>query len=1093
MSGREKPRARAVAPTARGVMQTILGAALLAAGLTCGLFALATAGSALLVACATGLLEVLLARSRRVRTGPLSRLLPAPERRGGAWARLDQHGRELERTRDLPTARGLYRQGPSTLLWRDAFGFWRATGTEPSGREVCVPPAPNERLSRILDARGAHGIAELADERDAAGVRPYEKGDGLRKISWRQSAHHGELMSFEDAGPETPPVLVVADTLGACDANALAAAVASALLALHRRPDVLLTDGSASWRTPVQQERFLASLVPEAATTEEVAARSLAVERLAAQGRRRIVLVTCDEHGELARALRQGRHARTLTVICATGDAGVTEAREGRSDAGRDAGADGRAGQVAASALGEVAATLSCCALGALTIVPLVSLFRRGAWEAPCLAMLLVALGVGSAVPAVLRARRAARPLRAGASALLALALVASGLMVTSSLFEARRGFSLLESTAELAQAADAPGEAEGAGEKAAPLEALLAIVADGADQLAGAQADAEDEAWDLVIVLGGTTVSALGALLAGSRALRCCTALVPLGIAAADQLVMGAVRPVWTATVVALGLLLARVAGRPSRGAPRLGAVVLLACALAASGSAIAWGAGAAKTRLGQGGDGGDTPAAEQSGVPRIETLVDLSANLTRNSATVALTYTTSIGKPLYLRLGVLDRFDGSEWRFSDKGSALYEEVNWSLYDGIIGYARGEGTTFVTTIWTDGESVPAPPGTRAVRSLDGRTYVMNGTYVEPLRDVADADVFVESLERIRGSGAPVDLTGGDHAAELEVFGSVPESVSDVVEAAHADGVQGSDYVGRAEAVRWLMAYFSSEDFTYSAAAPGGDGQDNLSVIGDFLTQKRGYCTHYATAFTVLARLLGVPARVVMGYMPSDATDESGSYEVTMRQLHSWSEVWIDGIGWVGVDVTPAATGEGVAVDDLPTEPQAQPDDSANEEPQTPAGEEPDLPEPSGEQEGQAPSAGENDPNRNVIELPGWVAPVACAVAATAAAALCALLARRVRKARLLRGDWDYAWRRVCRAARRARLAWGPEATERDVAEVICAALSDEGLARTVRQVARNACLARYGTGAPATGAEGLPNLLARLEGALRQRRKKQK
>ena len=1087
MSGREKPRVRAVVPTARGVVQAILGVALLVVGLTCGLFVLAAAGSALLLACATGLLEVLLSRSRHGRGTSLARLLPTPERMGGTWARLDQHGRKLGQTRDLPGERGLYRQGPSTLLWRDAFGFWRATGVKPSGREVCVPPAPNERLARILDARGSHGIAEFADERDAAGVRPYEKGDGLRRISWRQSAHHGELMSFEDAGAETPPVLVVADTLGACDADALAAAVASTLLALRRHPDVLLTDGSASWRTPVQQDRFLASLVPEAASEGEVAAHSQAVERLAAEGRRRIVLVTCDERGELARALRQGRHARTLVVINATEGAGVTGAREGSSDGGRGSAPRGRSEQVAASALGEVVASLGCCALGALTLVPLLNLFHRGAWEAPCLAMLLVALGVGSAVPAALRARHAPRSLRAGASALLALALVVSGFAVTSSLFEARRGFPILESTAVLTQATDAPEKTEGTGEEAAPLGALVAIVADGANQLAGAQADAENEAWDLVIVLGGTAISAIAALLAGSRALRCCTAIVPLGIAVADQLVMGTVRPAWTAAVVALGLLLARVAGRPSHGAVRLGVVALLTCGLAASGSAFAWGAGATEGHLGQGGEGSGMQTAEQSGVPRIETLVDLSANLTRNSSTVALTYTTSVGRPLYLRLGVLDRFDGSEWRFSDEGSALYEEVNWSLYDGIIGYAHGEGTTFVTTIWTDGDTVPAPPGTRAERTLDERTHVMNGTYVEPLRDVADADVFVRSLEGIRGFGAPLDFSDSDHAAELEVFGSVPESVSAVVEAARSDGVQGDDYVGRAEAVRWLMAYFSSEDFTYSSAAPGGDGQDNLSVIGDFLTERRGYCTHYATAFTVLARLLGVPARVVMGYLPSDTTSESGNYEVTMRQLHSWSEVWIDGIGWVGVDVTPATTGGGAAADDLPTEPQVRPDDNpAAEEPQTPEGEGADVSEPSDEEGNQAPSAGEENDGRDTVELPSWVAPLVCGAAVAAAAALAVLLARRAQMARLRRGDWDYAWRRVCRTARRAHLSWGPEATERDVAEVICTALSDEGLARAVHQIARNACLARYGNGAHEAGAERLPDLLARLKATLK-------
>ena len=133
MSGREKPRVRAVVPTVRGVVQTILGVTLLVVGLTCGLYALAAAGSALLLACVTGLLEVLLTRSRRGRGVPLARLLPTPERLGGTWVRLDQHGHELGRTRDLPGERGLYRQGPSTLLWRDAFGFWQAAGAKPSG------------------------------------------------------------------------------------------------------------------------------------------------------------------------------------------------------------------------------------------------------------------------------------------------------------------------------------------------------------------------------------------------------------------------------------------------------------------------------------------------------------------------------------------------------------------------------------------------------------------------------------------------------------------------------------------------------------------------------------------------------------------------------------------------------------------------------------------------------------------------------------------------------------------------------------------------------------------------------------------------
>ena len=107
MSGKEKPRVRSLLPTPRGVAQAAIGLSLLAAGIVGGCYIAVAAGSSLLIACVTGLLEVLLARSLRARRSPLLHLLPEPERMVGEWVRLDQHGRELGRSRQLPSARGL--------------------------------------------------------------------------------------------------------------------------------------------------------------------------------------------------------------------------------------------------------------------------------------------------------------------------------------------------------------------------------------------------------------------------------------------------------------------------------------------------------------------------------------------------------------------------------------------------------------------------------------------------------------------------------------------------------------------------------------------------------------------------------------------------------------------------------------------------------------------------------------------------------------------------------------------------------------------------------------------------------------------------
>lgn len=1085
MSGKEKPRGRSLLPTPRGVAQAAIGLSLLAAGVAGGCYVAVAAGSSLLIACVTGLLEVLLARSLRARRSPLLHLLPEPERVVGEWVRLDQHGRELGRSRQLPSARGLYRQWGSVLVWHDAFGSWRASAKDPSEREVCVPPAPDESLARRLERRGSLGVADLVAERDASGVRPYEKGDGLRKISWRQSAHHGELMSFEEAGPETPSVLVVADTLAARDPDALATAIASVLGSLQRNPDVLLFDGESSLRTPVRQERFLASLMADEAAPggADATTRARAVERLAASGRRHVVLVSCERGGALERELRRGPLARSLVVVHAARSAGAADAREGTAEIpGPPSGRTPNKPQADTTVFREIIASLCCCALGALTLVPLTSVFHRGQWELPCLAMLLVGATAGSLVSGLLRVRRVRAAARALAAPVLALALLIAGLAIASSLFEAQRGFPLLESTAGLTHAvdADAGPRITQVAQEADPLGALTSVAIEGVAQLAGTAESTESGSWCLLIVLGCAVASAVAALLASSRALRCAVALVPLAAAVADQVVMGVTRPVWTAAVIALGLLLARAAGRPSHGVVRAGAVVLLACALGAAGSALAWATQPAAA------PSEEAPAStDASRGTRIETLVDLSSNLTRNSTTVALTYTTTAGKPLYLRLGILDRFDGSEWRFSDGDSTLDEEVNWSLYERIVGYALGEGARFTATIWTEGENVPAPPGTRSIRSLDERTYAMGGTYVEPLREVSDADAFVQSFQTIVESEMFLSTANDGHATELEVPRTVPESVSAVVEEARAEGVQGDGALEQVEAVRWLMAYFSSGGFTYSTSAPGGDGQDNLAVIGDFLESKRGYCTHYATAFSLLARMLGVPSRVVMGYLPADETDEDGSYVVTMRQLHSWSEVWVEGIGWVGVDVTPAANG--AAVDGQPQEPGSVAETVVPEAPE-PLEETGEVSEsgdeasgPAEQNEPQEEDAADEQSAKGAPELPTWVVPVSCVALAGVGAGAAVALARRARRRRLLRGDWEYAWRLVCRSARKRHLSWGAEATEKDVAELICQSLEDGRLAADVREISRNACLSRYGDGPVGADASRLPTILSRL------------
>lgn len=73
---------------------------------------------------------------------------------------------------------------------------------------------------------------------------------------------------------------------------------------------------------------------------------------------------------------------------------------------------------------------------------------------------------------------------------------------------------------------------------------------------------------------------------------------------------------------------------------------------------------------------------------------------------------------------------------------------------------------------------------------------------------------------------------------------------------------------------------------------------------------RRGYCEHYASAFTVLMRAAGIPARVVTGYQGMEPNEVGGYYLVRQSDAHAWSEVWLGGRGWVRVDPTSAVAPE---------------------------------------------------------------------------------------------------------------------------------------------------------------------------------------
>ena len=105
------------------------------------------------------------------------------------------------------------------------------------------------------------------------------------------------------------------------------------------------------------------------------------------------------------------------------------------------------------------------------------------------------------------------------------------------------------------------------------------------------------------------------------------------------------------------------------------------------------------------------------------------------------------------------------------------------------------------------------------------------------------------------------------------------------------------------------LRLFREQPFVYSLRPPPLDRAADPTDAFLFRT-RTGFCEHFAAAFTLLMRAAGLPARVVTGYQGGEFNPVGGYLVVRQSDAHAWSEVWIEGEGWVRVDPTAAVAPE---------------------------------------------------------------------------------------------------------------------------------------------------------------------------------------
>ncbi len=130
----------------------------------------------------------------------------------------------------------------------------------------------------------------------------------------------------------------------------------------------------------------------------------------------------------------------------------------------------------------------------------------------------------------------------------------------------------------------------------------------------------------------------------------------------------------------------------------------------------------------------------------------------------------------------------------------------------------------------------------------------------------------------------------------LQLPDGIPQRVFDLAQVITADSPTTYDKIQALET--WM-----AKNTTYSLDIPPlPDGADS---VDEYLFETRqGFCEQIGTSLVVMLRSLGIPSRLVVGFIPGERNSLTGLYEVRASDAHSWAEVYFPGVGWQGFDPT---------------------------------------------------------------------------------------------------------------------------------------------------------------------------------------------
>ncbi len=232
----------------------------------------------------------------------------------------------------------------------------------------------------------------------------------------------------------------------------------------------------------------------------------------------------------------------------------------------------------------------------------------------------------------------------------------------------------------------------------------------------------------------------------------------------------------------------------------------------------------------------------------------------------------------------------------------------------------------FDAGVWTAG---PLPPTDRRVESVrvqaDGTAPLRYEVLLEPTQAVwlfaletpspvtpgtaLTRDYRLVSDEPIRGLFRYRVESFPDYVADASLPEWLRRRETQIIEGANPRSREFSQALRERSAsdrayLESLLLHVRREPYFYTLNPPLLNSADDIDEF--WFDTRAGFCSHFAGAFVYLARLAGIPARMVGGYQGGEVNPVTGHFVVRQYDAHAWAEAWVAGEGWVRFDPTAA-------------------------------------------------------------------------------------------------------------------------------------------------------------------------------------------